>query len=543
MSDAASQIFARGARQVNRIRLGLALLFAVVIVLTARQNSLPQVLVYVACDLAMFAYAGLFWILQRKARAAVRLAQWLILADIAVLFCAIAGSVSFSKVGPGVIEHPLLFSVFFFFIIYSAYLGSPRFVLAAGLMSAIAYGLAVVFAWTQGLAIGLDTERAWESGYTTPTGEAAKLLFLIAASVVTRGVIAYLKRLTDDFGKANTDLEAAYKNLEENRVNTAMAVSVLKNTITQFNQFLDNMLSGMEGQAGSVVEMSAIVEEFSVTSNAANDNVTKQNEKLETLQDQGSQMGAILNDIIASTELLTQVSARARSYINEVTQSVKDTNEALHKIVEALARLGKINNVMANIADQTNLLSLNASIEAARAGEAGKGFAVVAAEIGKLADYSVNNARSVEEIVKQSRSLTEQVRESSTRVTERVQGQTEELVQIDEQIQNLQNVFQKQQKLNSQLLEELDNLGRMSSEIARNMQVQMAGNEEVSTALQKLETDTNKLTRQSNGLRPEVERIAELTDHMLELTVQKEDADRSREIKDKIQALDPGQNQ
>jgi len=543
MADAASKIFARGARQVNRLRFGLALLFAIVIAATAGQTAAAQIAVFIACDAAILLYALLFWRLQRRNQKVNTLARILVFADIAVLTAAIAGAVAFSPVGPGVIEHPLLYSVFFFFIIYSAYLGSPRFVVLASFGAAAAYALALLFAWNQGLSIGFDMERAWQTGYTTPTGEGAKLVFLLAAGLVVRGVIGYLKRLTDDFGRTNENLEVAYANLEENRVNTAMAVSVLKNTISQFNQFLDDMLSGMEGQAGSVVEMSAIVEEFSVTSNAANDNVTRQNEKLETLQDQGSQMGAILNDIIASTELLTQVSARARSYINEVTQSVKDTNAALHKIVEALARLGKINNVMANIADQTNLLSLNASIEAARAGEAGKGFAVVAAEIGKLADYSVNNARSVEEIVKQSRSLTEQVRESSTRVTERVQGQTEELVQIDEQIQNLQNVFQKQQKLNSQLLEELDNLGGLSSEIARNMQVQMAGNQEVSTALQKLEKETNSLTRQSNGLRPEVERIAELTDHMLELTVEKEDAARASEIKAKIQSLDPGQQQ
>lgn len=277
------------------------------------------------------------------------------------------------------------------------------------------------------------------------------------------------------------------------------------------------MLERMESQAGSVVEMSAIVEGFAVASTNTATSVEKQKERLTELQNQGTEMGAILNDIIVSTENLAQTSARARAYVNEVNQSVQSTNESVLKILESLSRLGKINSVMANIADQTNLLSLNASIEAARAGEAGRGFAVVAAEIGKLADYSVNNARSIADIIKQSRTLTDQVKESSGDVSERVRAQQEELIKIDENMKNLQQIFTRQQKLNQSLLDQLEQMSRLSGDIARNAGHQKASGEEVASALGRMEKDMTALTSESNSLRPEISRIEELADHMISL--------------------------
>ncbi len=518
--DFQKNLFTRGARFINRIRLVLALFFAAIAAITIHYNTLAQNIINLSGVAFMLAYALFFWVRARTGQAGAGLARAGVLLDVLVLGAVlIAGVLGAPERASMILKQPILYSIFFFYIIYSGFLGEPRFVLVTGATAAFSYLCALGVALTTGLVIGAQPEYAWQVGYTTYLGETFKTLYLLAGAAIVYGVIGYLQSVTVQYLSVNENLESTYSSLHQNRMNVAMAVGVLKKTISQFNEFIDNILSGMESTAGSVVEMSAIIEEFSMTSNNTADNVVRQNERLQSLQDQGSQMGAILNDIIVSTELLTQISAKARSYVTEVNAAVQDTNQSLHKIVEALSRLGKINNIMANIADQTNLLSLNASIEAARAGEAGRGFAVVAAEIGKLADYSVNNARSIEEIIKHSRQLTEAVRDSSRKVTERVGSQQSELIKIDEQIKTLQQVFQRQQQVNSSLLDELEHLARLSSEIARNMQVQQAGNEDVSQALQRLERDATKLTSQTNGLRPEVERISELTDHMLQLTV------------------------
>ncbi|MBX7058929.1 MAG: hypothetical protein K1X75_12755 [Leptospirales bacterium] len=514
-------LWERGARIINRIRLGLTLFFASNVAAAVRYYTAVQTTVLSAGLLLMLAYTILYWLLSRKGRASQTLARWLTILDIALLGMMLSALiVGRPQIGWLIVREPILYSIYFFYIMMSGFLGNPRFTILAGIASMISYLCALIFALSSGLLISGDEDNAWAAGKTTYLGEALHCLYLLAAALIVRSVVGFLQSASARVERARRDQERAYRNLHDNRMNIAMAVGVLKKSITQFNEFLDSMLQGMDNNASSVAEMSAILDEFSATAANTRENVDQQSKRLATLQEQGSLVGATLDQIVISTDALGQVSSRSRAFVGEVNQALQETIESLHRILESLARLGKINSVMANIADQTNLLALNASIEAARAGEAGRGFAVVALEIGKLADYSVNNARSIEEIVKQSRQLTERVRGASARVTERVDLQQKELIQIDEQVGGLREAFRRQQQLNQTLLTQLDDLQRFSAENNRNMQLQQAGAQEVVTALEKMEGETLALSNQSQTVRPEIERIGELTDHMLKLTVE-----------------------
>ena len=93
-------------------------------------------------------------------------------------------------------------------------------------------------------------------------------------------------------------------------------------------------------------------------------------------------------------EELGEINERATESINVIYEQTNTTNDSALKIKDATS-------LIASIADETNLLSLNASIEAARAGEAGKGFAVVAAQIQKLAEQSNESAKRIEDIIRE----------------------------------------------------------------------------------------------------------------------------------------------
>ena len=112
-----------------------------------------------------------------------------------------------------------------------------------------------------------------------------------------------------------------------------------------------------------------------------------------------------VKQLAVTSDKMDQSRERAEKIIIELSESNVDTvdaasrmNRQIHITNDAAVRIQKAIQIITSIADETNLLSLNASIEAARAGEQGKGFAVVANQIQTLAEQSGESAKEIEEI-------------------------------------------------------------------------------------------------------------------------------------------------
>jgi methyl-accepting chemotaxis protein len=229
--------------------------------------------------------------------------------------------------------------------------------------------------------------------------EAERVLTQVSEGNLTVSVDGKALKRSDEIGVMARSLNTTIEKLRNIITHIFNSTEVLMQEGTQLSEM-------SEQTSRSTTEVSRAIEEIS------NGAVT-QAEEVEGATQLVSSMGHQIEDIVANINELFQVSEKmqkagqnAQENMNLLQASNEQTNAAIGKVAENVEKtdhsveaISETLTLITDIADETNLLSLNASIEAARAGEAGKGFAVVAGQIQKLAEESNASASKIEEII------------------------------------------------------------------------------------------------------------------------------------------------
>ena len=263
--------------------------------------------------------------------------------------------------------------------------------------------------------------------------------------------------------------------------------------IMQVERAVEEIAQGAGGQAE---ETQKATENIIVMGNM----IEETTDEINTMNENAQQIKQLGNTAIRSLQELQEINQKTKTAIDIIFEQTNTTNTSAQKIKEAT-------ELITDIAEETNLLSLNASIEAARAGEQGRGFAVVAAQIQKLAEQSNESARQIEEIITSLLEDSAKAVETMDEVKTIIGTQNENMKKTDEQvnqvlhqveqaIEAIGRVAERTDKLNEARINVTDtvqNLTAVAQENAASTQESAASVNQVSEIIQTIAGDANSL--------------------------------------------------
>jgi len=292
------------------------------------------------------------------------------------------------------------------------------------------------------------------------------------------------------------------KNVKMNSIFTKVIESTdeLINLSVTADESSSTLKEEMKSQGSNIEKVSAVFEEVSASIDSVATHAKKQDEEV-------NKSSILLNNYSQSLKGITgaakeavikgEKSQKDTDYITERLETLKDSMITLKTSSSAIERIATIIN---DIAEQTNLLSLNAAIEAARAGDHGRGFAVVADEIGKLADSSVEQAKTIQNIVKgivnDIEIETGMIIESSQFINEINKSVTE----LNEASESILHLCYSQEELTSELEKQMILISQGSTEINTATSEQHLGMSNANLAVEQLTGVMEKVNHSSDQM-------------------------------------------
>jgi methyl-accepting chemotaxis protein len=252
----------------------------------------------------------------------------------------------------------------------------------------------------------------------------------------------------DEMGEMATHFNAFAEKLWNTIIQFSKGSIVASNTATLLDNAARQMTSGMEQTVVQVNSVAAASEEMSTTSSEIAQNCVSAAKSSEKANGAAIAGEAVINETVAVMDRINSI--------------VKASSKTVGSLGDRSDQIGEVINLINDIADQTNLLALNAAIEAARAGEQGRGFAVVADEVRKLAERTTEATKQIGKTIKAMQSETKQA-----------------VVSMEEGVREVEIGAQDARKSGDALKDILKQINMVTSEIS---QIAVASEQQTATA-------------------------------------------------------------
>jgi methyl-accepting chemotaxis protein len=268
----------------------------------------------------------------------------------------------------------------------------------------------------------------------------------------------------------------------------------LASAANEISSSAEELSAGAKEQTNQTAQVSAAVEEMTATIVESSRNTAEAAEKAK---------GAA-----AKSQEGSKLASETSNGMNEIVESSNTTAKNIEGLAEKATAIGEIIKVIDDIADQTNLLALNAAIEAARAGEQGRGFAVVADEVRKLAERTTKATKEVAETIKGIQAdvanTNAQIADSQKYVlagrelVEKTNHSLNEIYQsietVQEMMRQLATASEQQSAAAEQISKSIENVNRITKESA-------AGTEQAASASEELNRQAEELRKLVGGFK------------------------------------------
>ncbi|WP_413817288.1 methyl-accepting chemotaxis protein [Pseudomonas viridiflava] len=282
------------------------------------------------------------------------------------------------------------------------------------------------------LALLLSVLAAWiiTRQITTPLQETLEVVERVAAGDLSRNLNVNRK---DELGKLQSTIQRMTVSLRELVGGIRDGVTQIASAAEELSAVTEQTSAGVNNQKVETDQVATAMHEMTATVQEVARNAEEASEAAVAADQQAREGERVVNEAIAQIERLAS--------------AVGNSSEAMGALKQESEKIGSVLDVIKSVAQQTNLLALNAAIEAARAGEAGRGFAVVADEVRSLAQRTQKSTEEIEALIvslqsgtQQAASVMDSSRElsaSSVDLTRRAGGSLENITKTVSAIQSM----------------------------------------------------------------------------------------------------------
>ncbi len=368
----------------------------------------------------------------------------------------------------------------------------------------IVLAIIVIFLLTKGIQVGLQAaEKAvhgLSNGDLTVAVESKAMRRNDELGDMAKGVAVLMNQLLEVVNHIRTSSEQLLKS----GTDLSNMATQTSSTADDISKAIEEISQGAVSQADEIERASHEVDTMGQLIGHIADNVAELDQGTQEIKGSSDRSIDIIRD-------LTESNDRSMEAVRHISRQVNATNESALKIRAAV-------DLITSIAEETNLLSLNASIEAARAGEQGRGFAVVAGQIQKLAEQSNESAGSIADIIgellkdsENSVQVMEEVQKIMNEQQEKLQATRKQIAEVGDGISGAAQaagmIRQQTEHCNSaraNVADVISNLSAISEQNAASTEETTASMEEMNAAINLLAESARQLQELSKSLEEDV---------------------------------------